>query len=130
MLGFWLRPLSTLGLLGILGLVLWPIVGPVWALLGFCLLLLGYIFLNLRQLRALNLWLANPQLRTVPEDEGLWEETFVLLYQLARRQSASQHQLSRALVRFQRAGEAMPDGVVMLDAQDQIEWFNPIAAQQ
>jgi len=128
--GFWFRPLSTLALIVLLALIMWPIAGVVWALLGFSLLLLGYILVNLRQLKGLNLWLANPQLRTVPEGEGLWEETFVLLYQLARRQSASQHQLSRALVRFQRAGEAMPDGVVMLDAGDQIEWFNPIAAQQ
>ncbi|OFZ97837.1 MAG: phosphate regulon sensor histidine kinase PhoR [Betaproteobacteria bacterium RBG_19FT_COMBO_58_11] len=128
--GFWSRPLSNLGLIALLALVMWPIAGAVWALLGFGLLLLGYIFFNLRQLQELNRWLANPQLRTVPEGEGLWEETFVLLYQLARRQSASQHQLSKALERFQRAGEAMPDGVVMLDAGDQIEWFNPIAAQQ
>jgi two-component system phosphate regulon sensor histidine kinase PhoR len=128
--GFWLRPLSNLGLIALLALIMWPIAGAVWALLGFSLLLLGYIFFNLRQLQELNRWLSNPQLRTVPEGEGLWEETFVLLYQLARRQSASQQQLSKALQRFQRAGEAMPDGVVMLDAGDQIEWFNPIAAQQ
>lgn len=128
--GFWYRPLFNLGLIALLALIMWPIAGAVWALLGFGLLLLGYILFNLRQLQELNRWLANPQLRTVPEGEGLWEETFVLLYQLARRQSASQHQLSKALERFQRAGEAMPDGVVMLDAGDQIEWFNPIAAQQ
>ncbi len=128
--GFWSRPLSNLGLIALLALIMWPIAGAVWALLGFSLFLLGYILLNLHQLKELNRWLANPQLRTVPEGEGLWEETFVLLYQLARRQSASQQQLSKALQRFQRAGEAMPDGVVMLDARDQIEWFNPIAAQQ
>ena len=95
--GFWFRPLSYLGLIALLALIMWPIAGAVWALLGFSLLLVIYILLNLRQLKALNLWLANPQLRTVPEGEGLWEETFVLLYQLARRQSASQHQLSKAL---------------------------------
>ena len=127
---FWLRPLAKLGLVAFVALILWPVAGAVWALLTFSLLLLAYILFNLRQLQELNRWLAHPQLRNVPEGEGLWEETFVLLYQLARRQSASQHQLSKALERFQRAGEAMPDGVVMLDARDQIEWFNPIAAQQ
>ncbi len=114
----------------LLALILWPIAGPVWALLGFSAYLLGYILKNLRQLNQLNRWLANPQLRNVPDGDELWEETFVLLYQLARRQSVSQQQLSKALKRFQRAGEAMPDGVVILDAGDQIEWFNPIAAQQ
>ena len=127
---FWLRPLAKLGFVAAIALILWPIAGATWALLTFSLLLLGYMLFNLRQLQELNRWLATPQLRNVPEGEGLWEETFVLLYQLARRQSASQHQLSKALERFQRAGEAMPDGVVMLDARDQLEWFNPIAALQ
>ena len=127
---FWSRLLGTLALLVFIALVVWPIAGAVWALLVLCLGLLGQLIFHLRQLQQLNQWLANPQVRAVPEGSGVWEDTFVALYHLARRQSVSQQQLSKALARFQRAGEAMPDGVVMLDANDQIEWFNPIAADQ
>ena len=130
MFEFWPRLLGTLGLIALGALIAWPIAGAVWALLLFSLGLLSQLFFHVRQLQYLNQWLANPQVDTVPEARGVWEDTFVALYRLARRQSASQQQLSKALARFQRAGEAMPDGVVMLDAKDQIEWFNPIAAQQ
>ena len=127
---FWSRFLGTFALLAFIALVVWPIAGAVWALLVLSLGLLGQLIFHLRQLQQLNQWLANPQVRAVPEGSGVWEDTFVALYHLARRQSVSQQQLSKALARFQRAGEAMPDGVVMLDANDQIEWFNPIAADQ
>ena len=127
---FWSRLLSTLALLVFGALIVWPIAGTVWALIVLSLGLLALLVIHLRQLQQLNQWLANPQVRAVPEGRGVWEETFVALYHLARRQSVSQQQLSKALARFQRAGEAMPDGVVMLDAGDQIEWFNPIAGEQ
>ncbi len=127
---FWPRLLRTLGLIAFAALVAWPIAGDRWALIVLCAGLLGLLVFHLRQLQQLNQWLANPQVRAVPEGRGVWEDTFVALYHLARRQSVSQQQLSKALARFQRAGEAMPDGVVMLDANDQIEWFNPIAAHQ
>ncbi len=127
---FWSRLLSFLALMAVAALIVWPIAGSVWALLLFCFGLLGQLVFHLRQLQQLNQWLENPQVRAVPEGRGVWEDTFVALYHMARRQSVSQQQLSKALARFQRAGEAMPDGVIMLDANDQIEWFNPIAADQ
>jgi len=127
---FWSRLFATLAALIIGALLLWPVVGPIWALLLFSLGLLGVLVFHLRHLQQLNRWLENPDIGTVPEGRGVWQDTFVALYHLARRQSASRYQLSKALARFQRAGDAMPDGVIMLDAQDQIEWFNPIAAQQ
>lgn len=127
---FWSRLLGSLALIGFGALITWPIAGASWALAVLSAGLLGQLIFHLWQLQKLNLWLANPQVRAVPEGRGVWADSFVALYHLARRQSASQQQLSKALARFQRAGEAMPDGVIMLDAQDQIEWFNPIAAQQ
>jgi len=127
---FWSRLFGTLGVLAFIALVVWPIAGAVWALIVLCIGLLGQLIFHMKQLQQLNQWLGNPEVRAVPEGRSVWEDTFVALYHLARRQSVNQQQLSKALSRFQRAGEAMPDGVVMLDASDQIEWFNPIAADQ
>ena len=47
-----------------------------------------------------------------------------------RRQTSSQTQLTSALERFQRAASALPDGMVLLNNNDQIEWSNPPAAEQ
>jgi two-component system phosphate regulon sensor histidine kinase PhoR len=127
---FWMRPLGTLGGFVFLALLAWPFLGGVAALILFGLCLVGYLVYHLRQLEALNRWLADPQLTSVPQGSGSWEDTFAILYQMARRQSKSRHQLSEALARFRRAGEAMPDGVVILDQNDEIEWFNPIAGKQ
>lgn len=127
---FWMRPLGALGGFLVLALVAWPLFGGVAALILFALCLIAYLVYHLRQLDALNRWLADPQLTSVPQGTGSWEDTFAILYQMARRQSKSRHQLSEALARFRRAGEAMPDGVVILDENDEIEWFNPIAGNQ
>jgi two-component system phosphate regulon sensor histidine kinase PhoR len=127
---FWIRPLGTLGVFLFLALVVWPIAGAVAALLTFVVCLIGYLVYHLRQLDALNRWLMDPQLKTVPQGSGSWQDTFAILYQMARRQSKSRLQLSEALARFRRAGEAMPDGVVILDENDEIEWFNPVAEKQ
>ncbi len=127
---FWTRPLGTLGAFLLLALLAWPIAGALAALGILVLCLVGYLIYHLRQLEALNRWLADPQLTNVPQGSGSWQDTFAHLYQMARRQSKSRHQLSEALARFRRAGEAMPDGVVILDEHDEIEWFNPVAGKQ
>ena len=130
MTGFWWRPLIVLGLLAIFPLMLWPLAGAVAALLLFIVLLLLYLFHHLRNLRSLEGWLHQPDVGTVPHGSGLWDEVFSMLYQLQRNQSDSSKNLSTALDRFQLAGEAMPDGVVMLNSADQIEWCNPVAEAQ
>jgi len=127
---FWRRSLTTLALLAVAPLVLWASVGAVPALILMVVLLLFSLFHHLRNLHALDGWLRQPDAGTVPHGSGLWEEAFAVLYQLERRQSDSQHNLSNALERFQQAGEAMPDGVVMMNSSGQIEWCNPVAETQ
>jgi two-component system phosphate regulon sensor histidine kinase PhoR len=127
---FWMRPLGAMGSFLALALLTWPFLGGVAAVGVFALGMVVYLVYHLRQLEALNRWLADPQLTSVPQGSGAWEDTFAILYQMARRQSKSRHQLSEALARFRRAGEAMPDGVVILDEHDEIEWFNPVAGKQ
>lgn len=127
---FWTRPLQTLGLCVLAALVAWALAGG-YAALWLMLICVGsYLIYHLRQLESLDRWLVKPELKTIPTGHGLWEETFSRLFKMARRQSASQHHLSATLVRFQRAGEAMPDGVVILAESDEIEWFNAVAQLQ
>jgi two-component system phosphate regulon sensor histidine kinase PhoR len=77
---------------------------------------------------ALLRWLRGPQVDPAPSDAGLWGE---LGYRMERslrlREQAEQRERDR-LAQFLSAIEASPNGVLLLDAQDQIEWCNHIAA--
>lgn len=124
---FWLRVAAALGypilFSALVGLVAgWPV--------GLALLtaiLLVYLLIHLRYLGMLERWLKDPEASAAPEGGGLWEHAFSSLYQLMRIQSRSQSKLSAAVDRFQSAAQAIPDGVVILDEEDEIQWCNPIA---
>lgn len=85
---------------------------------------------NLIHTRNLMRWLKNPSLESLPSASGVWEDVFAELYQELRRHSRSKTQLTTALERLQQAASALPDGVVVLNAADQIEWCNNKAERQ
>ena len=58
---------------------------------------------------------------------GVWEHAFSALYRMVRGTQQQQHRLTGQLARFRSAGQAMPDGVIVLDADDHIVWCNTIA---
>jgi two-component system phosphate regulon sensor histidine kinase PhoR len=70
-----------------------------------------------------------PSADDVPDVGGRWGDIYARLYRLIREQSRSRAGLSHALWRFRQAGEAMPDGVLVLDAANRIEWMNPVAEE-
>lgn len=127
---FWWRSLWSLFPVGLLCLVLWPMAGILPALLLFAAWLLVLLVSHIRNLRRLLLWLKNPVLTALPAARGVWEDAFSELYHELRRQSRSQIQLTSALERLQQAAGALPDGVVVLNAADQIEWCNSKAEHQ
>jgi len=127
---FWLRPLTTLGFIALLSLLLWATSSAIAALMFFSAALLFYLQFHLRNLKAFAGWLAQPEATSIPQGSGMWAPLFSLLYQQQRRQSSSETDLSASLERFERAAEAMPDGIVILNNKDQIEWCNSVAEAQ
>jgi len=125
----WLRALVLPAMALLAGLLVWPFAGAAWALsvvlLGFALALYRHI----RNLHALGLWLRDPAGQTVPMGEGIWEGVFSALYHYVRGNQQYQHRLTGQLARFRSAGQAMPDGVIVLNAEDQIVWCNAPAAR-
>ncbi|MDP2783787.1 MAG: phosphate regulon sensor histidine kinase PhoR [Sulfurimicrobium sp.] len=117
-------------LAAMLALLVWPLFGPVVALELFAVFLLVLLLHHAVNLRALANWLLAPPGAEVPDGSGAWREVFNVIYQSGRVQSSSQHHLSAALERFQRAAEAIPDGIFMLNEDGQIEWCNPVAETQ
>ncbi len=124
----WLRTGAALALAAIAGLTAWPLAGPMWALATVCLVLLLVVARHAANLAALEGWLADPLGRPVPQRKGSWEEVSVGLYRFVRARIRQEAQLDEDLQRFRNAGLALPDGVVLLDADGHIEWCNPIAS--
>lgn len=109
---------------------MWALAGFEYALGLFALAATAYLARHLYWLEKLARWLRNPQLETIPAGAGIWEDVFAALYQEMRRQSSSQNELTSTLERFQRAAGALPDGVVLLNNSDQIDWCNHTAELQ
>ncbi|MDO9636754.1 MAG: phosphate regulon sensor histidine kinase PhoR, partial [Thiobacillus sp.] len=60
-----------------------------------------------------------------PDATGTWGDIFYRLQKLQRRQRASRSELSNALEQFEHAAMAVPDGMVILNGNEQIDWCNP-----
>jgi two-component system phosphate regulon sensor histidine kinase PhoR len=125
MMGFWWRPLSVLASVMLVALILWA--GSGWvAALGFLAGIQAFVMLRrLWQEYRLARWLENPDEVTPPNATGSWGDIFYRLEKLQRRQRTSRSELTNALEQFEHAAQAVPDGMVILDGNEQIEWCNP-----
>ena len=123
---FWLETLGAVAVSVVTALLAWFFLGPLWALLALAAPLL-FIWHHLHQLARLWHWLEQPIGTPLPAGGGAWEGVFAALHRRARHAAEERSQLSIALERFRHAAQALPDGVVILDANHAIEWFNPTA---
>jgi two-component system phosphate regulon sensor histidine kinase PhoR len=91
--------------------------GLLWVLVDF-----------LRGLRALQ-WLRRGDVSDVPLKHGLWGEVVDRARRLVRAREQQIRESDARLQDFLAALQASPNGVVLLDAQGRIEWFNQTAAE-
>ena len=110
-----------------LGLAVGVVEGVAAALAVTAVGALAIIAWNLFQLDALARWASGPVEVPVPEGRGTWALAYAALYHRVRLRSARQRDLRLALDRFVSGARALPEGVVVLDADDRIEWANPRA---
>ncbi len=73
-------------------------------------------------------WLRGPQGGTAPRDAGFWGEMGYRFERAVRVRDLAIETERRRLDQFLSAIEASPNGVMLLDAGDQIEWCNSVAA--
>ncbi|MHB1052169.1 MAG: phosphate regulon sensor histidine kinase PhoR [Thiobacillus sp.] len=124
-MGFWWRPLGVLAGVMLVALILWADSGWV-AALAFLAGIQAFVMLRrLLQEYRLSRWLENPDEVDPPDATGTWGDIFYRLDKLQRRQRASRSELTNALEQFEHAAQAVPDGMVILNRSDQIEWCNP-----
>ncbi|MEZ0231462.1 MAG: phosphate regulon sensor histidine kinase PhoR [Methylophilaceae bacterium] len=113
-----------------ISLVIWAMDNAITALSVFAVGSVLYLISHLYWLHRLLKWFKNPELAFMPVGLGAWEEVFAAIYHEQRLHNRSQTQLTSALDRFRHAASALPDGVVLLNGNDQIEWCNPKAEKQ
>jgi two-component system phosphate regulon sensor histidine kinase PhoR len=123
----WRRGLLVPLGVAVLALLTWPIAGGLAALAVFAVGALGIVAWHLFQLDALSRWASGPLEKPVPEGRGSWGVAYSALHHRVRMRSARQRDLRLVLDRFVSGADALPDGVVVLDAGDRIQWANPRA---
>ena len=91
--------------------------------------LLIYIGFTLRNVFKLHSWLINRKGADLPEAQGFWGEIFHEIYLMEKESRGNRSRLTNMLTRFQDAADALPDGMVILNKRDKIEWANPVACR-
>jgi len=92
--------------------------------IGILAIPLFYSYINLARLRKYAL---TDSVENMPLPSGYWEEVFFRLQRVVRNLKQQNRLINQQYNRFIEAFQASPNGILMLDAQDQIEWCNAIA---
>ncbi|MBR9828947.1 MAG: phosphate regulon sensor histidine kinase PhoR [Oceanospirillales bacterium] len=117
----------------LLSLLLFAAVGLIaGTLLGHTLagLSLGVIVWSLRQVRQFNRlteWLHREDGSEPPEADGAWGDLFDELARMQKRGSAREQSLRGIISRFQQSSAALTDAIVIIDNQNNLEWWNRAA---
>ena len=106
------------------GLMAGALLGAAWGWAVACAALAALVLWHAKHLARLHRWLAHPEPGKVPEGEGIWDEALAALHRFERAAAKREDGLADALARMRRAVQALPDGVVILDGANRIEWCN------
>jgi two-component system phosphate regulon sensor histidine kinase PhoR len=123
----WLRTALLVAAFGLFAVVVGLVLGRTWGLGVLAACLAALLLHHVANLGALATWLRDPLRAAVPMGSGQWQGAFTALYRFVRGTLQHQHRLTAQLVRFRSAAQAMPDAVIVLDAEDRISWCNTTA---
>lgn len=122
-----LRTVIAASLIALAALLVGLSLGATAGWLSFSIGVLLLLFHHIRHVDRLVGWLQSPTPGKVPDGQGVWDHVFAVLHRFERIQTRQHQQLAKTLARFRQAGRAHPDGVVILDADNCIEWCNDTA---
>lgn len=108
----------------------WFAGGAGWALAVLAALAAALVAFHLRFQRLVRRWASGPLDAPVPEGRGSWRVVFDAIHRRVRTRAGHERELRDTIERFRRAADAIPDGVVVLDESNAIEWANPSAGSQ
>jgi len=77
----------------------------------------------------LDRWLRFDRKQEPPHSTGLWGEAYTGIYRLQQRARKRNKRLINTINRFRETTAALPDGVVLLREEGEIEWWNAEAGR-
>ena len=89
----------------------------------------GYIALNFTRLYRLERWLRHRRTEDPPDLSGIWGDIVALVMRIYRRKQYHKRRIVQVFREFRRMTTAVPDGIVVLGADREIQWFNRNAAR-
>jgi len=101
--------------------------GPDWAIftgIGILSIPLIYSYINLARLKK---FIQTDSVENIPLSSGYWEEVYFGLQRLVKGLKQRIRNIEQQHDHFIEAFQASPNGIVMLDESDHIEWCNSIA---
>jgi len=122
-----LRTLLFVGVIALAGLVLAWLHAPMaamWVMVAGLGLLVGYHTLYLSRLHH---WAALPRQRELPFGFGSWGHAFDRIGRYMRQDAGERTETATELERLHAAVDLLPDGLVVLDRFDHVQWSNRAA---
>jgi len=109
------------------GLVVGALLGRVWA--GLACALAAHLTWQLVVLFRVEWWLRHRSLADPPDIGGVWGEILSQIVRLHRRKRFHKQRFVQLMRQLQSSTAALPDGVVILNPQREIVWFNRTAGR-
>jgi two-component system phosphate regulon sensor histidine kinase PhoR len=119
--------LARVGATVLAGVLIGWLLGRLW--LGVSLALAGVLAWQLLNLFWLDAWLRDRSRRDPPDAAGLWGDVVARVVRLHRRKRFHKQRLLDMFRELRHSTAAMPDGVLILNTQWEILWFNRMAGQ-
>lgn len=107
-----------------IGYIFWGVLAGFIASFLVLGLPLVYSYINLARLQQ---FIALDRVENMPPTSGMWEEVLSKLERHVRTMKLQVRTIEKQHERFIQAFQASPNGIIMLDDSDQIEWCNSIA---
>lgn len=102
----------------------WPLAGLCWLLLCFG----GFVIYQSLNAQRLVDWLASPGGRAVPTGRGYWGEMFDSMSRFVSGEASVRSDLAADVERIRAVLNQLPNGMVLLDQDDVVQWHNRAAA--
>jgi len=122
----WLRTLFLVALWAIVALFIQWLAGDPAGWAAFCVALLAMLFWRSWRLRAVSHWAHHPD-TSPPASVGPWDDILAPLYRYTRARARELAETRGTMQGMLAAAQALPDGVVTLNEDFQIEWCNRVA---
>jgi two-component system, OmpR family, phosphate regulon sensor histidine kinase PhoR len=124
------RGLYAPGAVATATLLVWLIAGSAAALVVMAAGAGAIIAFHLWCLKRVADWAHGPLEADVPEGRGEWAFLLAAIHRRTRMRREHERDLRHTVERFRQAVSAIPDGVVVLDATNRIDWANERALVQ